>query len=74
MHLFKYLEMPPRFFGPRLREIIKIRLRQEVTGTCGRQGFIIAVQEIEEIGEGLLSLGRHSPDSSYAPHCKTQGE
>lgn len=56
--LDKELEVQPRFFGPRLREEIERRLRQEVEGTCnGQYGFILGVLGITDTGRGLLREG-----------------
>ena len=58
---FKELEVHPRFFGPKLREEIERRLRQEVEGTCnGEFGFILAVISVLDTGKGLIREGSGS--------------
>ena len=58
LDLTKELEIPPRFFGPKLRDEIFERLRQEVEGCCdGKHGFILAVESLHSIGQGLIREG-----------------
>jgi DNA-directed RNA polymerase II subunit RPB7 len=61
LQLKKELEIPPRFFGSRLKEEIERRLRQEVEGTCsGQTGFVIAVLGLDDqqgISKGLIREG-----------------
>nr|WCZ58419.1 RNA polymerase II subunit 7 [Paratrimastix eleionoma] len=58
MNLQKNLELPPRFFGPKLRTTLITKLRAEVTNSCtGRYGYIIAVISVDEIGEGRIRAG-----------------
>lgn len=61
LHLDKELEIQPRFFGPRLREEIDRRLRQEVEGTCnGKYGFIVCVMQSTDVGKGSIREGAGS--------------
>ncbi|EFN54224.1 hypothetical protein CHLNCDRAFT_36106 [Chlorella variabilis] len=61
IELYKELEVHPRFFGPKLREEIERRLRQEVEGTCnGRYGFILSVMGVLDTGKGLIREGSGS--------------
>ncbi|KAJ3436248.1 DNA-directed RNA polymerase ii subunit rpb7 [Anaeramoeba flamelloides] len=49
------LRLHPRFFGPRIREIIREKVDSVVEGSCDpTYGFIISVVEIISIGNGLL--------------------
>ncbi|KAJ4460630.1 putative DNA-directed RNA polymerase II subunit RPB7 [Paratrimastix pyriformis] len=58
MRLEKYLELAPEFFGPHLRKMLEKKLRDEVTSKCQRCGYVVAVHEIEEIGEGRIRPGK----------------
>ncbi|KAL3320009.1 DNA-directed RNA polymerase II subunit RPB7 [Cichlidogyrus casuarinus] len=47
------------YFGPKLKDAIKFKLFSDVEGHCsGKYGFIIAVTNIEHIGDGMLPPGR----------------
>ena len=58
LDLSKELEIPPRVLGPKLREEIYERLRQDVEGLCdGKHGFILAVTSLYSVGQGLIREG-----------------
>ncbi|GAB4822121.1 hypothetical protein N2152v2_009167 [Parachlorella kessleri] len=68
--LEKELEIQPRFFGPRLREEIDRRLRQEVEGTCnGKYGFILCVMQSTDIGRGVIREGVGSASFNVHYNC-----
>eukprot|EP01026_Neomeris_dumetosa_P000182 TRINITY_DN10045_c0_g1_i1.p2 TRINITY_DN10045_c0_g1~~TRINITY_DN10045_c0_g1_i1.p2 ORF type:complete len:176 (-),score=12.31 TRINITY_DN10045_c0_g1_i1:106-633(-) len=48
--------LPPRYFGPRLREVIKWKIESEITNKCSsRYGKILMLHKIEEpLGFGLV--------------------
>lgn len=57
LELTRFLDLPPKYFGPRLGEIIEEKLTQEVEGTCsGKHGYIIAVLRILEKKQGLIRM------------------
>lgn len=69
VELEKELEIPPRFFGPRLREEVERRLREEVEGTCsGLHGFVLAVVEVLSIGHGVVREG--SGSAVFKARCR----
>jgi DNA-directed RNA polymerase II subunit RPB7 len=48
----------PSYFGPKLHEHIETRLHADVQGTCtGQYGFVIAVLEIVDVGNGIVLPG-----------------
>ncbi len=50
--------LEPRHFGPKLFDVVKQRLYEEVEGKCfDTHGMIIAVIEIEVLGDGFLFSG-----------------
>ena len=50
--------LEPRHFGPKLFDVVKRRLYEEVEGKCfDTHGMIIAVIEIEALGDGFLFSG-----------------
>ncbi|BDA45053.1 DNA-directed RNA polymerase II subunit RPB7 [Coccomyxa sp. Obi] len=56
--LERELELQPRFFGPRLREVLEQKLISEVEGTCsGKHGFIICVTGMGNVGKGSIREG-----------------
>lgn len=58
LDLARELDIPPRFLGPRLREEIEKRLRQEVEGACnGQHGFVLAVLQVTSLGKGMIREG-----------------
>ena len=58
LDLSKELEIHPRFLGPKLKDEIYDRLRQEVEGYCtGKHGFVLAVTSLFSIGQGLIREG-----------------
>jgi DNA-directed RNA polymerase II subunit RPB7 len=58
LDLSKELEIPPRFLGPKLKEEIYERLRQDVEGYCtGKHGFVLAVTSVYSIGQGMIREG-----------------
>lgn len=67
--LTRSLDLHPKFFGPRLRQIINDKLVSEVEGTCnGRYGFIICVTTLADIGQGKIrddGTGKASFEVSY---------
>ena len=68
--LTKQLEIPPKFFGPQLREEIEQRLRQDVEGSCsGRHGFVIAVTDVLNQGKGMIREGVGSAAFMVAYNC-----
>ncbi|KAI7840222.1 hypothetical protein COHA_006004 [Chlorella ohadii] len=76
VELQKELEVAPRFFGPKLREEIDRRLRQEVRwaveGTCnGKYGFVLSVLNVIDTGKGLVREGTGSAvfDLKYSCIC-----
>lgn len=72
VELNKELEVAPRFFGPKLREEIDRRLRQEVEGTCnGKYGFVLSVLNVIDTGKGLVREGTGSAvfDLKYSCIC-----
>jgi DNA-directed RNA polymerase II subunit RPB7 len=58
LDLTRELDIPPKFLGPRLREEIQRRLKQEVEGACnGQHGFLLAVVNITSWGKGMIREG-----------------
>lgn len=58
IQLEKKLQLHPRHFGPQLRDKLIAKLIAEVEGTCsGRHGFVVAVTEISNVGQGLIRDG-----------------
>ncbi|DBA73102.1 hypothetical protein WJX79_000646 [Trebouxia sp. C0005] len=61
LNLNKDIEVEPRFFGPRLQEILKQKVTSEVEGTCsGLYGFMLMVTDIGSIGKGKIREGTGS--------------
>eukprot|EP00803_Ostreobium_quekettii_P000856 evm.model.scf_2011.1 EVM.evm.TU.scf_2011.1 scf_2011:1412-4030(+) len=55
VELTKSLDIHPRYFGPRLREVIEDILKGKEEGTCiGRIGYVVCITGVKEIGEGLV--------------------
>lgn len=53
--LSKTLDIHPRYFGPRLREVIEDILKSKEEGTCiGKLGYVVCITGLREIGEGLI--------------------
>ncbi|GMH40462.1 hypothetical protein BSKO_08366 [Bryopsis sp. KO-2023] len=53
--LSKTLDIHPRYFGPRLREVIEDILKQKEEGICiGNFGYVVCITGLKEIGEGLI--------------------
>lgn len=55
--LSRDLLLHPMHFGPRLHDIIRLRLIEEVEGTSmGKYGYVITVTEVrdEDIGKGVI--------------------
>jgi len=53
--LERNLLLEPKWFGPKMREVLHERLRAEVEGTCsGRYGFVVLVTSITDVGEGVI--------------------
>ncbi|EQC38206.1 hypothetical protein SDRG_04633 [Saprolegnia diclina VS20] len=55
--LRRELLLHPMHFGPKLHDIIRLRLIEEVEGTSlGKYGYVIAVTEVrdEDIGQGVI--------------------
>jgi DNA-directed RNA polymerase II subunit RPB7 len=70
LDLTKELEIPPRFLGPKLKDEIFDRLRQEVEGFCdGKHGFILAVTSLYSIGQGLIREGAGSATFNVEYRC-----
>lgn len=69
VELTRSLDLHPRYFGPKLREVIQGKLVSEVEGTCsGRYGFIICVTTLLDIGKGRIrddGTGKASFDVKY---------
>lgn len=60
LELTRQLEIPPRYFGPKLLQEIERRLRLEVEGSCsGLHGFVIAVTGVVRGGvqRGVIREG-----------------
>lgn len=52
------IDLHPRYFGPNLLDTVKKKLFKEVEGTCtGKYGFVIAVTNIDSIGDGVIQSG-----------------
>lgn len=55
------ITLHPSFFGPRLREYLKLKLLADVEGTCsGQYGYIVCVLDSSkvDIGAGKIISGR----------------
>ncbi|KAK9803653.1 hypothetical protein WJX72_008490 [[Myrmecia] bisecta] len=70
LELDKEIELPPRFFGPRLRETLEQKLHSEVEGTCsGAYGFIICVVSTESVSKGIIREGTGSASFNVKYKC-----
>eukprot|EP00897_Mesotaenium_endlicherianum_P004294 jgi/Mesen1/3893/ME000208S02895 len=59
-HIFleKKMQLHPRHFGPQLKNKLVAKLITEVEGTCtGKHGFVVAVTQVETIGQGIIRDG-----------------
>lgn len=53
--LNKTIDIQPRYFGPRLREVIMEKLIAETEGTCtGKYGYVVAVTKVVDVGKGRI--------------------
>ncbi|GFR52515.1 hypothetical protein Agub_g15072 [Astrephomene gubernaculifera] len=53
--LSKSLDIHPKHFGPKLREVIREKLIAETEGTCtGKYGYVVAVTKVDDIGRGRI--------------------
>eukprot|EP01025_Chloroclados_australasicus_P032217 TRINITY_DN3263_c0_g2_i2.p2 TRINITY_DN3263_c0_g2~~TRINITY_DN3263_c0_g2_i2.p2 ORF type:complete len:176 (-),score=7.54 TRINITY_DN3263_c0_g2_i2:287-814(-) len=50
--------LPPRYFGPRLQEILRLKIENEITSKCNhKHGKIVMLHKIEEpVGAGLIRM------------------
>lgn len=56
--LEKEIMLHPRNFGPKMREVLKASLKQQVEGTCdGRHGYIVIVTRIHDTNPGVIVEG-----------------
>jgi DNA-directed RNA polymerase II subunit RPB7 len=63
--LHRIIQLPPKYFGPNLRNTLIEKLHSEVEGTCsGRYGFIVTVTAVEEIGMGKI---QHASGAAQFP-------
>ncbi|KXZ41592.1 hypothetical protein GPECTOR_376g169 [Gonium pectorale] len=68
--LHKSLDIHPKHFGPKLREVIREKLIAETEGTCtGKYGYVVAVTKVEDIGRGRI----RQDQSGYASFEVTYG-
>jgi len=51
------ITLHPSFFGPRVKDILKARLHQDVEGTCTGQYYIVMVLQLYGISEGKIIPG-----------------
>jgi DNA-directed RNA polymerase II subunit RPB7 len=59
--------LEPQFLGPRMRELVKARLFEELEGQClGRLGYIISILDIDDsdISAGLIDIDTGSVNIS----------
>lgn len=55
LKLHTTVDLPPKYFGPKLRETIIDYVKAEAQGKCSRQnGYIICVQSVDDIGQGKI--------------------
>ncbi|GIL55057.1 hypothetical protein Vafri_10705 [Volvox africanus] len=53
--LHKSIDIHPKNFGPKLREVIREKLIAETEGTCtGKYGYVVAVTKVDDIGRGRI--------------------
>ncbi len=53
--LTREILLHPMNFGPKLRDIVKVRLIEEVEGTSlGKNGYVVAVTQVDDIGQGKI--------------------
>lgn len=56
--LSKELLLHPKNFGPKMREVLRANLKNEVEGTCdGRHGYIVLVTKIHDSEPGVVKEG-----------------
>eukprot|EP00775_Hariotina_reticulata_P002016 gene2016-2338_t len=49
------IDLEPMYFGPKLRETIRLKITDKVEGTCSaKHGYIIAVLTVDEISKGKI--------------------
>mmetsp|Transcript_15779 Transcript_15779/g.34210 ORF Transcript_15779/g.34210 Transcript_15779/m.34210 type:complete len:173 (-) Transcript_15779:210-728(-) len=52
------LSLHPRHFGPKMREVLRANLKNEVEGTCdGKNGYIVLVTKIHDAKPGVIKEG-----------------
>lgn len=68
--LKKSIDIHPKNFGKRLREVIQEKVITETEGTCnGKYGYVVAVTSIDSIGQGKV----RQDQSGYATFPVTYG-
>lgn len=48
--------LSPAYLGPNMQSLVKEYLLNMVEGSCGSNGYIVAVLEIDDISEGQVAL------------------
>ena len=55
--LERTITLHPSFFGPRVKDYLTTRLREDVEGTCTGSYYIVCVVDIGDISEGRVVPG-----------------